>query len=242
MIALDTARRDLHDGQRAQGRGAVQLDRRAGARRSGPGRATRCRPACSVVVVGRLAGRGRDVDRPGRQQHGDRRRQGLAHLGAARGRAAAHVLGPVAAARRELRDVRAAPRALPRGEPVGERLVRLRDRRARRHVHAPVRLRHLGPRPGLLHATPTRTSAARATARRSSSRPSAGGEQPKIPGTITSAISIHKVGRGSDPPHAARRGQAWRPHGVLGKGHPRPRTLRVALSRHRRAAARPSRP
>ena len=46
--------------------------------------------------------------------------------------------------------MRAAPRPLQGGEPLGERLVRLRDRPARRHVHAPLRLRHLGPRPGLL--------------------------------------------------------------------------------------------
>ena len=112
----------LHDGQRAQGRGAVELDVALGHARSGPAPATRCRRRRGVVVVGDLPGRGPALDRPGRQPDAGRRRQGLAHLGPAGGRPAADVLGPVAAARRELRDVRAAPRPLPRRQPLGERL------------------------------------------------------------------------------------------------------------------------
>ena len=102
------------------------------------------RPPEGLGVVGGLAARGRDVDGPGREPHGDRRRQGLAHLGTALGRPAAHLLGPLAAARRELRDVRAAPRPLPVGEPERERLHVFVIGQPRRPVHPPLRLRHLG--------------------------------------------------------------------------------------------------
>ncbi len=60
-----------------------------------------------LVVDGDLPRRGRHLDRPGRQPLPGRRVQGLAHLGAARRRPQAHLLGPVAPPRQQLRDVRA---------------------------------------------------------------------------------------------------------------------------------------
>ena len=66
----DRARRrppHLHDGQRAEGRGAVQLERPLGDAVLDRARATRCRRRQGLVVVGDLAGRGRDLDRPGGQ-------------------------------------------------------------------------------------------------------------------------------------------------------------------------------
>ena len=55
-----------------------------------------------LVVVGHLPRRGRPLDRPGGQPPQGGPQQGQPHLGAAAGRPAADVLGPVAAARREL--------------------------------------------------------------------------------------------------------------------------------------------
>ena len=115
MIALDTREPHLHDGQRAQG-----------ARRSSTGRsrwgtpfwtrarATRCRvgvKAWSWSVVSPLE------DETWTDPAGNRTAIGagkVSHIWGLRARrAAADLLGPLAAARRELRDVRAAPRPFP---------------------------------------------------------------------------------------------------------------------------------
>ena len=108
MVALDTANRVYTMDGALKGPSRVQLDEplgdavldRAGLRAAG----RRAR----LVVVGGLAARGPDLDRPGRQPDRDRRRQGQPHLGPARGRAAADVLGPVAA--RSTRATRCAGR------------------------------------------------------------------------------------------------------------------------------------
>ena len=198
LIALDTARPRLHDGQRAQGRVAVQLDRALGDAVLDRARATRC-PTAS------RRGRGRSIspleDETWTDPAGNRTAIGAGKV--------SHIWGLRAGGRRltfwdpwlpldESYEMCGPHRGrFTRGEPVGERLVRLR-RRARTATSSRASTTSTSPATTpSSSSTPTRTSAARATARRSSSRPSRGREQPKIPGAITSAISIHKVGPGS---------------------------------------------
>ena len=104
---------------------------------------------------------------------------------------------------------------LPRGQPVGQRLVRLRDRAPRRSVHPPLRLRPQRAQPALLQLLlrgPARQGRRRAD-------PAAGGsvgraaEDPRH----DHLGDLHPQGRdGRDPPHPARRGPPPRQDGLLG--------------------------
>ena len=84
LIALDTARRIYTMDNALKDASAFNWTNRWGTPFwTGPGlHAARRRQG--LVVVGDLAARGRELDRPGGQPDGDRRRQGLAHLGPAR--------------------------------------------------------------------------------------------------------------------------------------------------------------